>query len=357
MFKRVKVKKKVRKAEVKIFKKKLEKPRSKFTKKMTTLSYTLPITCSALHDEVIALGVGKDVIIYDINNLTQGEEITRMTFENNVRSIAFKSCGTLMAVGMHDDLVELRSLVDSEFKRVLQRNNDLARQIHFSLCGSFLITGSGSLTIKIWDSATGVSLATANLGSWAEQLVLLPGGQEILAGTWLCELVVIGMDGVKRREARIEGSVTALACAGDSVVVGLGDGRLQLRETARLDNVIWSSQLNRSGIKNVCVSPSGALFATASFDHNLTVVSSATGDILRGFQGHTNYVNLIFFTPDTSNVITTSLDKTVRVWHLYPEAQKCIVALSIGLTSGSESILEETLHQLVCGLERLKSKF
>ena len=101
----------------------------------------------------------------------------------------------------------------------------------------------------------------------------------MLAGTWNGMLVVIGMDGVKKREARIDGgwAVGALACAGDAVVVGLCYGHLQLRDAARLDHVIWSTRVHQSWITDVCVSPSGAEIVTASGDETSAIVSFCHG--------------------------------------------------------------------------------
>ena len=278
---------------------------------------------------MIAFGVHQDVVVYRISDLTEGRDIARMGFLADVESVAFSPCGTLVVAGLGSRLVEMRSLLDAGFKRVFQGHGNAARRVLFSLCGSFLISGSWDRTVKIWDSAAGVCLATADCGDMVCGLALLPGGREVLAGTWDGTLVAVGMEGVKRREVQIAGgsAVTALACAGDAVVVGLHDGRLQLREAARLDHVVWSSQLHKQWINEVCVSPSRAEIATASSDCTSAVVSIATGEILKVLRGHTNFVRTVLFSPDGSKVITGSIDKTVRVWPIRPAAESRLASL------------------------------
>jgi len=284
------------------------------------------VRCSSRHDDLIVFGIDKDVVVYRTSDLTNGREIARMAFDGTVVSVAFSSCRTLVVAGLLSGIVEMRSLVDAGFKRVFQKHGFSAQRVLFSVCGSFLISGSNDRTVKIWDSATRMCLATTGCGSHVIGLTLLPGGREVLAGTGDGMLVVIGMDGVKRREVQIEGGrpVTAFACAGDAVVVGLSNGRLQLREAARLDHVVWSSQVHQSWINDVCVSPSGAEIATASDDYTSAVVSFSTGEILRVLRGHTSFVFTVLFTSDGSKVITGSWDKTIRTWDLFLESRKCL---------------------------------
>jgi len=282
------------------------------------------VRCSLMHGDLIAFGVDKDVVVYRTSDLAEGREIARMWFDDSVESVVISPCGTLVVAGLRSGLVEMRSLVDEGFKKVFQGHGNFVRRMLFSLCGSFLISGSDDRTVNIWDYAAGVCMATVDCGSYVDGLTLLPGRQEVLAGTGDGMLVVIGMDGVKRREVQIEGglAVSALACTGDAVVVGLGDGRLQLREATRLDHVVWSSQVHKDWILDMCVSPSGAEIATASIDNTADVVSFVTGEILRVLRGHKDWVRTALFTPDGSKVITGSNDKTIRTWDLFFKSRK-----------------------------------
>ena len=134
--------------------------------------------CCSGYDDKIAFGVGKGIVVYRTSDLAKGREIVRMGFDAYVFSVAISPCGTLVVSGMDSGLVEMRSLVDVGFKRVFQGHANLVRMVLFSLCGSFLISGSSDSTVKIWVSATGVCQATVDCGSWVYGLALLPGGRE-----------------------------------------------------------------------------------------------------------------------------------------------------------------------------------
>ena len=140
--------------------------------------------------------------------------------------------------------------------------------------------------------------------------------------------------------------MTALACAGDTVVVGFYYGRLQLREAARLDHVVWSSQVHKLWINDVCVSPSGAEIATACGDNTSAVVSFATGEVFRALKGHIDWVRSVLFTPDGSKVITGSFDKTVRVWPIRPVAEARLASLLHNIDPAKQLYEGEEVAQL-----------
>jgi WD40 repeat protein len=342
--------------------KKNEKTVKNFKKKMECLNAGGRVQCSSSYDDFIAFGIEKDVVVYRISKMTTEREIARMGFTNTVWSVTISPCGTHVVVGFYSGLVEMRSLMDAGFKRFFQGHDIIVYKILFSMCGArgdtypLMISGSGSNIVKIWDLVTGVCLATVDSTNFVYGLTLLPGGQEILAGTYDGMLVVIGIDGIKKREVQIEGGtgVGALACAGDAVVVGLNDGRLQLREAARLDHVVWSSQVHQGWITDVCVSPSGAEIATVSDDFTSAVVSFTTGEIFRFLRGHTDYVFTVLFTPDGSKVITGSWDKTIRTCDLFLKSRKRL--LSVLYSIEPEKLLyhgDEVVTELYYRLKRI----
>jgi len=318
------------------------------------------VQCSSMHGDLIAFGNHKNVIVYRASDLTDGSDIARMRFDSNVFSVAFSPCGTNVVAGLQSGIIEMHSLLTTWFRRVFRGHDNRMQSMLFNMCGSrgdtypLIISGSWDGTVNIWDSAAGACLATADFGSSVCGLALLPGGREVLVGTSGGMLIVIGMDGIKKCEVRIEGGAvaTALACAGDAVVVGLGDGHLQLREATRLEHIVWSSQVHQSWIKSVCVSPNGAEIVTASYDMTSVIVSFTTGDILRVLRGHTNSVNTVVFTPDGSKVITGSDDNTIRTWDLFPKSRKCLSSFLHPIDP--EKLLHHSEHVVTALYGRLK---
>jgi WD40 repeat protein len=316
------------------------------------------VKCSSMHGNLIAFGIKKDVVVYRPSDLAKEREIMRMAFDADVWSVAISPCSTLVVAGLWSGLIEMRSLLDAEFKRVFQGHGFMVNRMLFSLYGSrgdtylIIISGSSDGTVKIWDSAAGVCMATVDCGTWVYGLALLPGGREVLAETGGDMLIVIGMDGIKKREVQIDGAkVTALVRAGDAVVVGLADGRLQLREAVRPAHVIWSSQVHTRWIRDVCMSPSGAEIATACYDRTAAIVSFTTGEILMVLRGHAGFVSTVLFTPDGSKVITGSNDKTIKTWDLFPKSRKRLSSFIHPIDPGKllyhgEDVVEDFYHRL-----------
>jgi len=288
------------------------------------------VRCSSMHGDLIAFGVEKDVVVYRTSDLADGREIARMGFDGYIWSVAISPCGTLVVAGLINGRIEMRSLLDAAFKRVFQERERAVKNVLFSFCGPrgdmypLMISWLDSHVIRIWDSATGECMSTFVCEKPITGMTLLPEGQEILAGTSDNTLIMIGMDGIKKREVQIEGEmmVKALACANNNVVVWFHNGPMQLREAARLGHVIWSSQGYEGWGDDVCVSPSGAEIATEIGDNMSAIVSITTGKILRVFKGHTSYMRTSLFTPDGSKLITGSDDKTIRTWDLFPKSRK-----------------------------------
>ena len=292
------------------------------------------------HDSLLALCVKFDIILYDTQYLPEKKEIQRIRFDAVICSVAISPCGTLVVVALRNGLIEMWSLLTKEFLQRFYGHRENVSKVLFSFCGSFLISGSHDDTIKIWDVATGMCKATLDCGhgvdvpGFVTALTLLHGGREVLAGTWDGKLIVIGMDGVIRRKFHQKGrNIYLLACAGGGVVVLLDDKRLQLRRTANLKHVIWTSQVQPSYIDDICVSSCETKIVTIDKD-TIRVISAKTGETLTSFKENTRcmyrYVNFL----SASKLITifkTDDQTKFQIWDLYPEKQKLISALFLAI--------------------------
>lgn len=67
---------------------------------------------------------------------------------------------------------------------------------------------------------------------------------------------------------------------------------------------------------SVDVSPDSKLVASASLDGTFKVWDAESGQLLRTFSGHANFVSAVAFSPDGKHLASCSWDKTVKVWDI-----------------------------------------
>ena len=74
----------------------------------------------------------------------------------------------------------------------------------------------------------------------------------------------------------------------------------------------------RFGVPAGCLafSTDSRLIAAGGVDGSVTIWDLATGQLHRRFQGHTEWVRSIKFSPDSTRLYSASRDKTVKVWQV-----------------------------------------
>lgn len=87
------------------------------------------------------------------------------------------------------------------------------------------------------------------------------------------------------------------------------------------------------GVTSVAISPDCRLIAACSLDSLVYVWDVETGSMTAKLTDHLDSVYSVSFTPSSSHVISTSLDKTLRLWELDPTVQKTPETESFGHSS------------------------
>ncbi len=84
----------------------------------------------------------------------------------------------------------------------------------------------------------------------------------------------------------------------------------------KLPSLPLSLSLNHDLGTITCVaySPDGRWLACGSFDHTLRLWAVDSGQALRSFSGHQDWVNSVAFSPDGTRLVSGSSDQTLRLW-------------------------------------------
>jgi len=81
-----------------------------------------------------------------------------------------------------------------------------------------------------------------------------------------------------------------------------------------IGRLIWHFEGHTNSVLSVCFSPDGRYALSGSVGHTARLWDVSSGKELRRFEGHTNSVRSVCFSPDGRYVLSGSRDKTVRLW-------------------------------------------
>jgi WD40 repeat protein len=159
-----------------------------------------------------------------------------------------------------------------------------------------VLTGSYDSTAKLWDAETGQEIRTfGGHTGHVRSVAFSPDGARVLTGS---------DDGT----AKLWDAET-----GQEIHTFGG-------HTDRVRSVAFSPDgtrvLTGSKVISLALSPDRPGSLTVSEDWIARLWDSETGQEIRTFGGHTDWVNSVAFSPDGTQVLTGSEDGTARIWQL-----------------------------------------
>ncbi len=151
---------------------------------------TLPggVTSVALSPDgaTLASGSGNGLRLWDVE--TQAEVETHRHGNGGwgpgVNSVAFSPDGTLVVSGGDDTTVRLWEVATGESVAVLEGHDEPVRSVAFSMDGTMLASGDAGLTVLLWDPVSGERLADLRGdGRGVNAVAFSPDGATLAAGT------------------------------------------------------------------------------------------------------------------------------------------------------------------------------
>ncbi len=234
---------------------------------------------------LLLAGAGGEVSLYDIGDsrLPARTPIESHGFMG-VHGLSIRPDGRRAVCGDSAGVVRIIDLETGAIVRTIAAHTGIVTTTEYSPDGKWILT-VGMVTnqramdgnLKIWDAETGELLWTL---------------ADDLASTWSARFSPDG------------GRIVAGDDRGLAMVVdGIGPSPSIIR-----------IPIEHGRIPQVAISPDGTRFATANFDHTITICDLQTGLAVGTLTGHGSSVRAIVFSPDERWILSGSDDRTIRIW-------------------------------------------
>ena len=255
--------------------------------------------------------------------------VLQETGKSGVSRVAFSPDGGSLATTHQDAKLRVwepatgRLLREIEVGAVPKGRGAWFRGLAFAPDGRALVASGDGLGTRAFDTGTGKPLWDSP--GEAVPLAYLPNGRVLVSGgAWNSPPLLIrdAATGKVAASAPPGRQMTNdVAVSGDGRLVATGDhsGLVYLRDPAT-GTVLKEWQAHRPGevTWGVSFGPGGIWLASVG-DRTVAVWDTATGTLLRRFEGHTSRANSVRFAPDGRTVLSASMDLTGYVWDVKPK--------------------------------------
>jgi WD40 repeat protein/DNA-binding XRE family transcriptional regulator len=280
--------------------------------------------------------IGDDgtVIIWDP---TTGEELLRLQgntepneFVSTKRVIYTPDGKTLVATDKN--LVKVFDPVSGNLLKTLAGHQTDVTAIAISADGRRIASGALDGSAIIWDAVSGKSLFQLSAHAQPiENLTISPDGKRLVtAGDDAAMRIWDTSDGKLLQEYNeFSGVVGGVTFSPDGSRFAVSDGSIHVWQFSvnTTDSQAMISNQELFSIPNAAsdtFSPDGSLLAGIS-GNTIKIWDAATGRELLRLDGHTDWVMGLAFSPDGKQLVSASLDGTVKIWSLLPGAESVTV--------------------------------
>jgi WD40 repeat protein len=228
-----------------------------------------------------------------------------------------------------DRMVVLTTLVAASKKAAADAEQPI-RSVSFSPDGRLLATSGDDQAVHTWSAESGQAMASFVGHSGVVGTIVFAGNSELLSGSadkgafvwnaepgWTLERTIgniedstVLADRVMALDFNTDGS---LLVAGGGVPSRYGE--VKLFSTADGSLVRSLAEPHTDGVLGVSFSPDGSRIATCGADKYVKVFQTATGELIRPFEGHTEYVLGVAWKSDGRALASCGADATIRVWN------------------------------------------
>ncbi|TFL04891.1 quinon protein alcohol dehydrogenase-like superfamily, partial [Pterulicium gracile] len=185
-----------------------------------------------------------------------------------VNSVAFSPDGTWVVSGLGDNSVRIWDASTGEEKHKLDGHTRGVTSVAFSPDGTRVVSGSRDNSVRIWDASTGKEKHELDgHAKWVSSVAFSPDGTRVVSGSY-------------DNSVRIWDTSTS-------------------EEKHKLDG-------HTNGVSSVAFSPDGTRVVSGSWDNSVRIWDASTGEEKHKLDGHTRGVSSVAFSPDGTRVVSGS---------------------------------------------------
>jgi WD40 repeat protein len=199
-----------------------------------------------------------------------------------IKAVALSPDGKKLATASEDGTAKIWDMDGKELFN-LKGHTGPVLCVAFDPANHFLATGGDDKTVKIWDTTNGKEVRTLKgPGRQISCVAFSPDGKYLAAGSW-------------------DGTATIWeADTGKDV------------HTLKADE----------GVLTLAFSPDNSKLATGGWEKVVKIWDVQAGKELGGLAGHTHSISSVIFNSKGDQVVSASLDGTVRIWAISAARQK-----------------------------------
>ncbi|WP_052721092.1 pentapeptide repeat-containing protein [Actinoplanes rectilineatus] len=239
------------------------------------------------------------------------------------RPVAYDATGSLIGIGNEDGSVLLCDAVDGEPLRTLAGHRDRAHVVVFTPNPEDRVMATGSLdgSVRLWDTATGVTRYLLDRhAEWAWPLLFDYGGRLLASGdgdgvirVWDVATGTLRWAGTGHTAPIWTASFTNagdLLAVGDDSEEGVS-ARIWDARTGRLRHLLDTEGSVTYWLR---FNAAGDMLATGGGDGTVRLWNPVTGELMHRLPGHSGSIYALDFHPSGDYLISASVDGTVRQW-------------------------------------------
>ncbi|KAK8858548.1 nuclear distribution protein PAC1 [Kwoniella newhampshirensis] len=263
-----------------------------------------------------------------------------------ITKVAFHPTWTILASASEDASVKIWDWEGGEMERTVKGHTKAVMDVDFDAKGDMMVTCSSDLTIKLWDTSndyTNVKTLHGHDHS-VSSVRFTPDGEKLVSASrdktirvWevssgYCVKTFTGHAEWVREVVPSDDGRWLVSCSNDQTSrvwdSSTGESKMELRGHEHVvECVAFAPVASYSAIRELAglgaatagesrAKAPGAFAATGSRDKTIKLWDAQSGQCLRTFVGHDNWIRALVFHPTGKYLLSASDDKTLKIWDL-----------------------------------------